>query len=201
MENRELIAEFMGVVFHDDEDQYYDADGYYIGRTLQYYTSWDWLMPVANKIIKSRDEKNADWDLTDLKYALCTTNFELIYKAVSKFIQEYGRAKKPRENNKLIAEFIQKGSKGFGLYDFDGCHYESDADGLNFHASWDWLMPVVEKIEDLGYDVIIRQGTCEIIGEEVNGMEYDNFECFDAGKHITTYSAVVKFIKWHNKNK
>ena len=44
-------------------------------------------MPVANEIIKSRDEQNADWDLTDLKYALCTTNIEWVYKAVVNFIK------------------------------------------------------------------------------------------------------------------
>ena len=44
-------------------------------------------MPVANEIIKSRDEQNADWDLNDLKYALCTTNIEYVYKAVVEFIK------------------------------------------------------------------------------------------------------------------
>ena len=108
------------------------------------------------------------------------------------------------ENNKLIAEFMglevlyRPNSNGFiEISDTELC----DVDDLIYHTSWNWLMPVVEKIEDLGYDVIIRQGTCEIRGEDVNGMEYDNFKCFDAGKHITTYSAVVEFIKWHNKNK
>jgi transposase len=48
-------------------------------------------MPVANEIIKSRDEQNADWDLTDLNYALCTTNIEYVYKAVVEFIKEYNR--------------------------------------------------------------------------------------------------------------
>ena len=57
------------------------------GNELQYNTSWDWLMPVANEIIKSRDEQNADWDLTDLKYALQTTNIELVYNAVVEFIK------------------------------------------------------------------------------------------------------------------
>jgi len=49
-ENNKLIAEFMGVVFHDDENQYYDNNGLYIGEELHYHTSWDWLMPVVEKI-------------------------------------------------------------------------------------------------------------------------------------------------------
>jgi len=48
--DNEMIAEFMGVVFHDDENQYYNADGLHIGNTLQYHTSWDWLIPVLIKI-------------------------------------------------------------------------------------------------------------------------------------------------------
>ena len=48
------------------------------------------------------------------------------------------------EDNKLIAEFMQKGSEGFGFYDFDGRHYRLDE--LKFHTSWDWLMPVLKKI-------------------------------------------------------
>ena len=46
-------------------------------------------MPVVNEIIKSRDEQNADWDLTDLKYALQTTNIDMVYQAVIEFIESY----------------------------------------------------------------------------------------------------------------
>ena len=91
--NNKLIAEFMeletpdGVYF-----EYLTKDGERSKLThfmlLKYHLSWDWLMPVANEIIKSRDEQNADWDLTDLKYALCTTNIEWVYKAVVEFIKE-----------------------------------------------------------------------------------------------------------------
>tara|TARA_R110002020_G_scaffold9539_2_gene37455 strand:- start:12810 stop:13070 length:261 start_codon:yes stop_codon:yes gene_type:complete len=80
-ECNKLIAEFMEYEVHPIyEDERFD---------LHYHTSWDWLMPVANEIIKSRDEQNADWDLTDLKYALQTTNIELVYNAVVEFIKEY----------------------------------------------------------------------------------------------------------------
>ena len=91
MKDNKIIAEFMGVVFHDDDNQYYNSDGLYIGLNLQYHTSWDWLMPVANEIIRSRDENNADWDLTILEDALTTTNIGLVYNAVVDFItnEEY----------------------------------------------------------------------------------------------------------------
>ena len=94
MRDNKLIAEFMGVnlITIDDiranKNPYISSADGYTKEDLQYHTSWDWLMPVANEIIKSRDEQNADWDLTDLKYALQTTNIELVYKAVVEFINQ-----------------------------------------------------------------------------------------------------------------
>ena len=88
MNDNKLIAEFMGLVV-SDRDNYTSELHTNVDADLKYHTSWDWLMPVANEIIKSRDEQNADWDLTDLKYALCTTNIEHVYKAVVEFIKEY----------------------------------------------------------------------------------------------------------------
>ena len=52
-----------------------------------------WKKLRQYEIIKSRDEQNADWDLTDLKYALCTTNIEWVYNAVVKFIKDYNDGK------------------------------------------------------------------------------------------------------------
>tara|TARA_R110000851_G_scaffold266548_1_gene419043 strand:+ start:334 stop:615 length:282 start_codon:yes stop_codon:yes gene_type:complete len=90
MEGNKLIAEFMGLKEH--EGSYYlplyNSGDWVPDVELDYHTSWDWLMPVANEIIKSRDEQNADWDLTDLKYSLQTTNIELVYKAVVEFITD-----------------------------------------------------------------------------------------------------------------
>ena len=94
MTNNKLIAEFMGinVVTEDDiranKNPTISSYEGYLEEDLEYHSSWDWLMPVANEIIKSRDEQNADWDLTDLKYALCTTNIEWVYKAVVNFIKQ-----------------------------------------------------------------------------------------------------------------
>ena len=92
IENNKLIAEFMGLVVSDREN-YTSELHTNVDADLKYHTSWDWLMPVANEIIKSRDEQNADWDLTELKYALCTTNIELIHQAVVEFIKWYNENK------------------------------------------------------------------------------------------------------------
>jgi len=96
-ENNKMIAVFMGDIEYSEKHK-----GWYCAGTMEldsfplffkgkgnYNKSWECLMPVANEIIKSRDEQNADWDLTELKYALCTTNIEWVYKAVVKYINQF----------------------------------------------------------------------------------------------------------------
>jgi len=94
MKENEIIAEFMGVPQGNHTHfmvEPFALESYANVDDLKYDISWDWLMPVANEIIKSRDEQNTDWDLTDLKYALQTTNIELVYNAVVEFINEYNQ--------------------------------------------------------------------------------------------------------------
>jgi hypothetical protein len=79
-----LIAEFMGVVFHDDENQYYNADGLHIGLDLKYHTSWDWLMPVLIKCMQTGDDTDK-WD--HLYNVLSELNVDKLYKAVVEFIK------------------------------------------------------------------------------------------------------------------
>lgn len=99
------------------------------------------------------------------------------------------------ENNKLIAEFTQKGTESLGLYDYDGCHYKINE--LKFHASWDWLMPCIEKIESLGHGVTIYRKGCQINDAGLFSGEGFNY----SSKIEQTYKTVIEFIKWHNKNK
>ena len=55
------------------------------------------------------------------------------------------------EGNKLIAEFVgAKLTKG-NFYLLDGEILAHEAD-LKYHTSWDWLMPVVEKIRGQVYE-------------------------------------------------
>ena len=110
-----------------------------------------------------------------------------------------------RENNKLIAEFMQKGFEGFGLYDYNGKHYKLYE--LKFHKSWDWLMPVIEKIEEIFIDdsnLIIKEHRYEFDMKYTQCNIYDHVkDCVVASgdmgnKLLSTYQAVVEFIKNQN---
>ena len=71
-----------------------------------------------------------------------------------------------------------------------------------YHSSWDWLMPVVEKIEkiiwnkiDLTEEVIINGLSCRM------PIKDDAFISIKNTKIEATYDCVVEFIKWHNNQK
>ena len=111
-------------------------------------------------------------------------------------------------DNKLIAEFMGAvGTPKYNPTEWDvyitGClDVDSDdenaqhfytPDEMKYHVSWDWLMPVVEKIESLGYVFTIQGGKAEY-GEMISEPQ-----CFIAeDKLSSTYKAVVEFIKEHN---
>ena len=84
--------------------------------------------------------------------------------------------KNTKENNKLIAQFMGK-----EIYQK---HHES-----NYHTSWDWLMPVIEKC---------------LIGESEQSKEISNTTIKNIYESICNqdisfaHKSVIQFIK--NKN-
>ena len=122
------------------------------------------------------------------------------------------------ENNKIIAEFLDwefddlsetfetpflklVDPHAFGdeqysckLQDFE----------LEFHSDWNWLMRVVEKIENLQdenncaiYNVQIEQSFTEIIDNHTYETIIYNI---DADSKIeAVYNTVIEFIKWYNE--
>lgn len=76
------------------------------------------------------------------------------------------------EGNKLIANF-----KGW-IWPEDAEYRLYEEHALKYHSSWHWLMPVIEKIESIGWQVCIDTGICHIypntIPYEMKDIEFAN---------------------------
>ena len=79
------------------------------------------------------------------------------------------------DSNRLIAEFMDYKLEN-GYWVATTSHEDDTFLGkhLLFLTSWDWLMPVVRKCDDLTVDDMVKLGDI-----------------------ADTYSAVVEFIKWY----
>jgi hypothetical protein len=98
MEENKLIAEFMGSKHPTIEDMYRlpHADVYW--GELQYDYSWNWLMPVVEKIETISGKlpthvgnipNDEDWESNNF----LSTNIEETYIAVVRFIKKYNQLK------------------------------------------------------------------------------------------------------------
>jgi hypothetical protein len=82
-ENNKLIAEFMGID-QVDIDTWLETNS-----NLHYHTSWDWLMPVIEKIQdKHLENPKLDYDYID-EIRLAVPNIQEAYYLVLEFIKEH----------------------------------------------------------------------------------------------------------------
>ena len=114
------------------------------------------------------------------------------------------------EGNKIIAEFMQYSDidchecKHSGVCNHLQCGLSTQEkiEQFKFHSSYDWIMPVVEKIEqllfpnDVFYNIHILGGCCVcIISSDMDELgQYS-----EPTKILTVFKAVVEFIKWYNE--
>ena len=105
------------------------------------------------------------------------------------------------DNNRLIAEFM-----GLDVLYENRVHHDSASKGkvtiMKYHSSWDWLMPVVEKIEstDLFEDFRIEPFQVVVRAyESTDNKLYKIIECKPKTKLEAIYKAVIEFIKWYNQ--
>lgn len=112
-----------------------------------------------------------------------------------------------QEGNILIAEFL-------GFTESEGIHvppiyvteyYRSSLYfttlELKFSYSWDWLMPVIDKIETLKdesglfYEVCIagKEAFIHCESDSITKSYYKEF------KIESVYLAIIEFIKWYNE--
>ena len=103
------------------------------------------------------------------------------------------------EGNKLIAEFM--GAEWHKDFFKDVCIISPSNISYKFHTSWDWLMPVIEKIK-----ILVMEDDSD---ELYNSEEWDNIThtlvqiLFVDSLHLeikSVYQAVVEFIKDYNQN-
>lgn len=120
------------------------------------------------------------------------------------------------DSNKLIASFMgarvmafQDGTEGHTFWnpgDMAGRSGSFPDGSTNYYTynkgyndSWDWLMPVVDKIESLGYSVEIIETYCLIT--KTNSHTICDNGGGDFTKLSATYKSVVEFIVWYNDQK
>jgi len=117
------------------------------------------------------------------------------------------------EGNKIIGQFMgwkySKSGKTARRVDNDSAYRLSD---IHYDSSWDWLMPVVEKISRIEFDrkydedqekwIIWTHHPVTFGMLNDKGQSMVRFYCsglFEADTLIeAAYLAVVDFIKWHN---
>lgn len=101
------------------------------------------------------------------------------------------------KDNKLIAEFMGIKSyeaSGYTNFVYSEDNHRTEVD-LAYHDSWNWLMPVVEKIEsDERYDVDILQYGTRIRDNQKEIVTNVADISFNS-KIDHTYDAVVRFLK------
>jgi hypothetical protein len=94
-------------------------------------------------------------------------------------------------DNKLIAKFMELPTEIMGAKEVVyGMNHDDwyTADNLNYHLSWDWLMPVVGKIsrDEKFLDNDYRENLLDVV---------------PYGRIEDVFDAVVLFINQYNKTK
>ena len=117
-----------------------------------------------------------------------------------------------QEGNKLIAEFMDlrllEDGRYEGLYEKGVGIFPPDKLGYNVY--WNWLMPVVEKIETVkipeykGFTFDIKRNYCAIYChyfDRHDGAIYQTpYGSNPETKIKAVYDGVIAFIKWYNAN-
>jgi hypothetical protein len=69
-----------------------------------------------------------------------------------------------------------------------------------YHSSWDWLMTVVEKIEELGFRVYLDKYSCQIYRKD---LEFPNNFIIDADfqedRLANAFDGISAFAEWWNR--
>ena len=138
----------------------------------------------------------------------------------NRLIAEFMDFKKVRSSNKIKDYYLPRELWFYvdGINDSKPFDYDTDTElikecypeQMRFSTSWDWLMPVVEKIESLDLDKILPSYGNIILRtyskyysrfESINSQSLHFPDVYGKTKILSIYNAVVEFIKWFDKNK
>ena len=78
--------------------------------------------------------------------------------------------------------------------------YNHYVKNMGFHDSYDWLMPVVEKINSFDKHGVVIHFNRTVISTHFKNKINIISSKKDESLINNTYKAVVEFIKWYNKN-
>ena len=156
----------MNIYRYEFEYKVYNNDGLEVDKGIETSKGYDEVR--AENYLRTRLEEG------------CQSDEEVEIKLIPKLVKYV-------DANKIIAEFMGIESDNAKMR---GHLYECPVTAeyvteLEYHTSWDWLMPVVEKIYQLGLD---NEGTL-LVRDAVAEANSDD-----------TYQAVVEFIKEYNQN-
>lgn len=112
-------------------------------------------------------------------------------------------SEKVTQESKLIAEFM-------GFEPFHNNHYRClfelyhndqilPPQHMRFHSSFDWLMPVIDKLEqETGYGLVLGSDYAywNKFGENPLDEEFSGITRLE-----TAYEATIGLIQWHNSQK
>ena len=235
-ESNRLIAEFMGVGPRLNSDGYYSyVDGVFftvrtrdqematdaVAKYVKYHSSWDWLIPVLEKIIRLEIGD----DVNTIKYAFPRT-FGMIDEGTGKFMVRLNGFFLHKENKLIdaaysaIVEFINhyntqiimEREKLAGIIRI-ARFMETQVNLLDklsrYDSDWNAIIPVIEKIEGMnnqGFDVCVgpNQTTIEMFREsgtdKISGPVVVASFTLDEGvqgKRIDhVFGAVLKFLDY-----
>jgi hypothetical protein len=210
-----LASKFGGYTSSDKLGGYVDSKGNLVNEDVVQITSFS-TKEAFEENKKELVEQIAKW-AKDWGQEAIGFEFEGDLMYVPQKLKEGGELKNDKkmeiikQNNRMIAEFM--GAKydkdtSFPIHPNDlwlpmhgVCNFTStNGNCLRYHSSWDWLMPVVEKIESLSkenetYSFSITKFSVRVLyrGSRVVDLPIDNT------KFESTYQAVIQFIELYNK--
>lgn len=108
------------------------------------------------------------------------------------------------KSNQIFADFMEFGDIGtkkiiYAVILNGKAESYYSLEELKFHESWDWIMSVIEKIDQMGASVIIGRMFCEIkYIDPFNAEKHFEIRISCGVKINAVNGAALEFINWLN---